>query len=268
MNVYRRELRANLRSLIFWCLGMAFLILAGMGKYAGMSGAGQSLTDLINAVPASVRAVMGMNGLDLSDARSFFVVLYLFLALMAAIHASMLGAVIIGKEERDRTSEFLFVKPSTRARVVTAKLLAAATNVAILDAFSYVSAVGIMSQLAGGQPFAGGLARLMLGLFLIQLLFLSMGAACAAVIGRPKASTGIAAGVMLFAFLLSAAIDVNSDLGVLRFLTPFKYFPAGDMMFGEGFGGFAPFYTVLALALTALFTYAAYWFFRRRDLRI
>lgn len=73
---------------------------------------------------------------------------------------------------------------------------------------------------------------------------------------------------MLFTFLLSSAIDVNHDWEALRFLTPFKYFPAKDMMLGSGWEGFAPFYTALALALTALLTCAAYWFFRRRDLRV
>jgi ABC-2 type transport system permease protein len=266
MNVYKREMRANLRSLILWCLGMALLILASMGKYAGMAAAGtQSIADFINILPDSVRAVMGMNGLDLTDARSFFVVLYLFLALMAAIHASMLGAVIISKEERDRTSEFLFVKPATRLEIVTAKLLAAATNIVILNIFMFAVSAGVMGQLAKGQPFAGGLARLMLGLLLLQLLFLSVGAASAAVISKPRASAGAAAGIMLFAFLLSSAIDINKDWAVLSFLTPFKYFTAKDMMLG---GGFDAFYTVLAVALAAVLTAATYWFFKRRDLRV
>jgi ABC-2 type transport system permease protein len=266
MNVYKRELRANRRSLLFWCLGMALLVLAAMGKYAGMAAAGeQSVSEFVKMMPDAMKAVMGMNGLDLTDARSFFVVLYVFLALMAAIHASMLGAVIISKEERDRTSEFLYVKPATRAQVITSKLLAAVTIIAILNLITFAVSAAVMGQMAKEQPFMGGLARMMLGLFLIQLLFLSLGAASAAVISKPRASTGTAAGIMLFTFLLSSAIDINHDLAALQFLTPFKYFPARDMMLD---GGFAAFYTVLAVALTALLTVATYWFFKRRDLRV
>jgi ABC-2 type transport system permease protein len=266
MNVYKRELRANRKSLIWWCLGMALLLLASMGKYAGMTAAGtQSVTDFIKMMPDAMRAVMGMNGLDLSDARSFFVVLYVFVALMVAIHASMLGAVIISKEERDRTSEFLFVKPVTRAGVITTKLLAAVTDIVILDIFIFAVSAGMMAKLGNGAPFMGGLARMMLGLGLLQLLFLSLGSAAAAVIGRPRAATGTAAGVMLFMFLLSAAIDINKDWSFLSFLTPFKYFSARDMMMD---GGFAAFYTVLAVAITAVLTAATYYFFKRRDLRV
>ncbi|MCX6563041.1 MAG: ABC transporter permease subunit [Candidatus Aminicenantes bacterium] len=266
MNVFRRELRANRRSLIFWCLGMALIILTAMGKYAGMAAAGeQSISDFIKMMPASVQAVMGMSGLDLSDARSFFVVIYMYVALMAAIHASMLGAVIIAKEERDRTSEFLFVKPMTRAGIVTSKLLAAVTNAAVLNLVTFAVSFAVMGQLAKGQPFAAGLARMMLGLFLLQLLFLSVGSASAAIIGRPRASTGVAAGIMLFTFLLSSAIDINSDWDVLKFLTPFKYFPARDMMLD---GGFTVFYVALAVGVAAVLTVAAYYFFKRRDLRV
>ena len=39
---------------------------------------------------------------------------FFILLLMATIHAAMLGATIIAKEERDKTSEFLFVKASIK----------------------------------------------------------------------------------------------------------------------------------------------------------
>lgn len=264
MNVYFRELRANRRSLILWCLGIAFLIAASMGKYAGMADAGDSLNELIAAMPASVSAVMSMDGLDLSDARSFFVVVYQFVLLMAAVHAAMLGAVIIAKEERDRTSEFLFVKPRTRAAVVTAKLLAALTVTAILNLFVFAVSAGIVGYYSD-EPYMGGLARMMLALFLLQLVFLALGAVCGAALGRGKASAGLATGILLFAYLLSAAIEINGDLQFFTALTPFQYFPArGMMLLGEFNAGYASLAASLAAALTA----ASFFLFQRRDLRI
>ena len=42
---------------------------------------------------------------------------------MATVHAAMLGADIISKEERDKTAEFLFVKPISRNKIIISKLL-------------------------------------------------------------------------------------------------------------------------------------------------
>lgn len=264
MNVYRRELRANRRSLILWCLGIALLILASMGKYAGMAEAGQSINQFVTELPDSMKTAMGLEGLDLSDARSFFVVVFGLVSLLAAVHAAMLGAVIISKEERDRTSEFLFVKPRTRAAITTAKLLAALTIAVILNLFVFAVSAGIIGYYSD-MPYMGGLARMTLALLLIQLVFLSLGAASAAALGRGKASAGLAAGILLFAYLLSGAIELNPDLQALTFLTPFRYFPAGGMMLtGEFNAGYAALSAGLAAALTA----ASYCLFQRRDLRI
>ena len=50
-------------------------------------------------MPKSLQAIMGTNSLDLSSVIGYYGLLYLYLVVMAGIHASMLGANIISKEE-------------------------------------------------------------------------------------------------------------------------------------------------------------------------
>jgi ABC-2 type transport system permease protein len=185
--------------------------------------------------------------------------------LMAAIHASMLGAVIISKEERDRTSEFLYVKPVARCEVITAKIGAAATCVVVLNAVTTASSLMFINLYGKGENVAGGVVLLMIGMLLVQFVFLFMGMAAAALLKRPKASTGIAAGVMLAAFFLSVAIDVSGKINFLIGFTPFKYFDAKYLLYG---GSVEIWYVLLSVALTAGFIAATYWFFKRRDLKV
>ena len=63
--------------------------------------------------------LLGFSDLDLSKVSGYYGMLFIYLLLMATIHAAMLGATIIAKEERDKTSEFLFVKPVSRSKVIT-----------------------------------------------------------------------------------------------------------------------------------------------------
>jgi len=107
---------------------------------------------------------------------------------------------------------------------------------------------------------------LMIGMLLVQLLFLSVGVAAAAALNRPKAATGVATGVMLATYLMSAAVDVNGKIDWLRAFTPFSYFDAKAVI-GDGAGLSAP-YALLCAGLTAGLTALAYYRFSRRDLKL
>ena len=67
---------------------------------------GQSINDLMADMPKSLKAVMGFSDVDLSKISGYYSILFVYLLLMATIHAAMLGATIIAKEERDKTLNF------------------------------------------------------------------------------------------------------------------------------------------------------------------
>jgi ABC-2 type transport system permease protein len=103
-------------------------------------------------------------------------------------------------------------------------------------------------------------------MLLIQLVFLSLGIAAAAVLKWPKAATGVATGAMLTAYFLSIAIALNGDLNWMTFLTPFADFDAKHVV-GAGKGLSIP-YALLCVGLAAALTALSYLRFRRRDLQV
>jgi len=150
-----------------------------MAKYATFSASGQSINDLMASIPTTIKAILGFGNFDLTKASGFYGLLYLYLIIMATIHAAMLGANIISKEERDRTAEFLMVKPVSRSRIITAKLLAALVNVVVLNLVTLVFSLSILGQYSNGEPITGEILLLMLGMFILQIMFLSIGTAIA-----------------------------------------------------------------------------------------
>lgn len=264
MNMYWHEMRANLKALLLWGLGILFLIAAGMAKYSAFVAAGESVNALLAQMPQAVQAMAGSNHFDLSKTSGFYGVLFLYLALMAAIHAALLGANILAKEERDKTSEFLYVKPVSRNQVITAKLLAALTNLILLNLITYGSSLLFVGMYSQGEVVDVSIRTLMAGLFVIQLLFLSLGSASAGLAKKPAAAAGIATGVMLVMYFLSVFIDLNDKLEPLKYLTPFKYFDAKNLLRGP----LEPVYLVLSAGLVIAFTAAAYVLYRKKDLSI
>lgn len=263
MNVYLREMRKGLRSVLLWSLGIVFFLAASSTKYAAMADT-PSAMDILFQLPLGLQAFFGVGQLDFTTAIGFYGMLYPYMLLLVAIHASMLGAVIVAKEERDKTSEFLYVKPATRGGILTAKLLAALTQVLALTALNWAGALTVMA--AFGESAGIAIRTLMIAMLLIQLLFLALGIAAAAVWQRPKAATGIATGVMLGTYLISIAIDVNQNIGWLRGFTPFSYFDYRGVI-SSGAGLSVP-YTLLALGLTAGLMAAAYIRFAKRDVTV
>jgi len=265
MNIVLRELKANLKSIVIWSLSMIFLIYAGMVKYSGFEAAGQGINDLLSQMPDTLKSVFGMNGLDLTSISGFYGIFYLYFILLAGVHAVMLGAVIISKEERDKTADFLFVKPILRRSAITAKFIAALINVVVLNLVTLVSSILFVGMYNKGEPINDQIIRLMFSLLILQLIFLTFGAVIAAIARNTKKATSIATTLLLSAFILSVAIDINSNIDYLRFLTPFKYFDAAKIMLE---GSFDTVYLLLSIAIIACCTAGTYISYNKRDLNI
>lgn len=265
MNIFLREMKAHRKSLIIWSIFVIFMVAAGVGKYVTYAKSGQSINALVEQMPTMIKNWLGFSSFDLSSASGFYGMLFMYLVLMATIHAVMLGANIIAKEERDKTAEFLFVRPVSRNQVITAKLLAALVNVIIINLVTLFSSIGIVGKYSNGEAIAGKIAILMVGMFILQLVFMFIGTGIAAIIKKPRAATSAATSVLLVTYLLSMVTGLNDTLENLKYLTPFKYFDAKYLMAGTGF---KPVFMVLSLTIIVVGFTATYMFYRKRDLHV
>lgn len=265
MNIFWREMKFYQKSLVFWGFGMAVLIWSSMVKYAAFQTAGQSVTDLISQFPQSIQTIFGLTGFDLTKASGFYGVMFMYIALMATIHATMLGAGIMSKEERDRTSEFIFTKPITRNRVITAKIMAGLAGLIVFNIVTLLSSIVFINIYSHTLDFVGNIYTLMIGLFFMQLIFFFVGTAVAAISKRPKLSASIASAVLLIAFILTYLINFNRDLDLLKYLTPFKYFDAKDILNNSGLDAIYVALSLIIVVITTVITYTSY---NNRDLEV
>lgn len=265
MNIFLRELKSHRWGLFFWSLGMVFLVMSGMAKFAAYEQAGQSATALMAGLPKGVQVIFGLSGFDLTKASGFYGVLFLYLAVMGAVHAVLLGSGLISKEERDKTSEFLFAKPVSRPHAITSKLLAGLANIAALNLVTLGSSFFFVGYYGKGENVTTEILLLMLGLLILQLIFFSMGALIAGTARKPKGAPGRATTVMLVAFVLYYVVNMDSKLDVLKYLTPFKYYDAAVLMSEKQLD---PVFTVLAVLIVGACVYGTYRFYTARDLSI
>lgn len=264
MNMFWRELRAHRRSLIVWCVCMVLGVLSGMAKYPAYS-AGTASSRLFAQLPHSLRALLGMADGDVTTLPGFYAFLFRYVQLTFAFHAALLGGGILAKEETDKTAEFLLAKPVSRAQVLTAKLMAAVVNVIVLNLVTFAVTVPAAAAYGKGHSIAGEVAAFHLSLLLLQLIFLAVGALCAAVRRNPAGAGAAASGVVLAAWAVEEITTLSSRVSFLNILSPFQYVDVGRVLGGRGLG---PLAVLGSLLLAGALTAGAYAGYRRRDPRL
>ena len=264
MRMYFRELKAGIKSLLIWTVVIAFLIFVAVGKFAAFEGSPESLAILDNMPPQLLDA-LSMRAFNLTTLEGFFGVMFFYFVLMGAMAAALWGSEAIAKEERDRTVEFTLVLPVPRRRIVTAKLLAALTNCALFVLFTWILSVISVRGYTLEKPFFDLLRLEMLAMFLIELVFLSMGTMLACVSKTPRRVGTMAIELILWFYFFSIIAGMHKKLGWLKFLTPFGWFNASDFFRS---GRFEPYALVLTGVTVVIFLFTAYAVYDRRGLYI
>lgn len=177
----------------------------------------------------------------------------------------MLGALILSKEERDKTADFLFAKPIRRSYAVAWKIAAGILNLAVFNLVTFVISIYSVEQYNDtGSPLAKPVFLITTALFFLQVLFFGLGLLLGAVTKNAKSAAASASAFILASFILKVVIDLKDSLDVLDVLTPFRYFDANTVMFDRQID---PVFAILSAALALIGAAGTFYFFQKRDLR-
>lgn len=264
MNIFLRELKANLKSLIIWCVIIALLIMVGTAKFSAFAGDPESLK-ILDAMPAAVLDALNMRAFNLTTITGFYGIMFIYYALMGAIAAAMWGSDIISKEERDKTVEFSLVLPVSRSKVITSKVLAALVNsIAFVLITWAMSSVSVQKYNPDAEFYS--LLRLeMAAMFMIELIFLAVGLLLGCAMKRYKASGSTAVAIILSTYFISILSGMQEKLDFLKYFTPFKYFDAGVFFRSGKLDGM---YLIISAVIIVVCVAGAYLVYNRRDLYI
>jgi ABC-2 type transport system permease protein len=262
-NIYRHELRARLRSIITWSLGVAGLIIFYFSFFAVFADQAELLNDMMERFPPEMSAAFGLDKMDLSTVLGFYSFIFLLVQLCLAIQASNYGFGLVSIEETELTADFLLSKPVSRGQVVTSKLLAAVTSLTLTNAVVWVSSLGAIALFRGEREYEPSiLLLLLLSIAIFQLFFLSVGLAISLLVKRVRSVTPYALGLGFGAYVLSAFSGIVGDVK-LELLTPFKHLDAAAIVENAGYD--APL-VLLNVAVTLIALAASYWLYVRRDI--
>ena len=264
MNIFKRELKANLRSLLIWGGVVVLFIILGVSKFSAYYN-NPDMLSFLNSLPEAMLKILNTQAFNLTTVTGFFGIMFTYFALLLSIAAAMWGSDIIAKEQRDKTVEFSLTLPVTRSRVVFSKTFAALVNCVGLLLITWGVSIGSAQPYQPDAEFYRFLALSMLALFIMQLVFLSIGVLLGCVMKRYKMASSASLFLLLGIYFLSVIITLNRSLDFLKFLSPFTYFDPAvllhDSSINLGFVG-------LSIVIVAVSLIAARMVYEKRDLYI
>jgi ABC-2 type transport system permease protein len=170
---------------------------------------------------------------------------------------------ILLKEARERTADFLLVKPVSRASIISAKLLAAFTTLIASNAVFLIISVTLANIFKTGDYDNKRFLLINLTMFLTQIIFLALGLVISVFFNKIKNVLPISLGVVFGLYLAGAVLATGKDGEALRFISPFKYFDIAYIIKNAAYE--VP-YLILGAALTITAIAATYIIYIRKDI--
>lgn len=258
-SVFAKTLRDQRRALIWWAVGLVWVILVYAGGYRQYVEAG-----LLKArTPEFVSAIMGPGDMA-SPAGYLNAVIFTLLApLLMLLFAMFTGARAVAGDEDSGMLDVLLAYPVSRSRLVLERFGALAAAVTWLGfvVWTAVSVAVVANDMGLGLD---RIAAAAVGLALLGLTVGSVALAVGAVTGSRSLAIGITTGVALGTFLVNNLAPMVADLEPARKLSPYYYYLSGDPL-RSGFD----LANLAVLALVSLVLLAvALWGLGRRDIHV
>jgi ABC-2 type transport system permease protein len=261
MNILKRELRAGMKTFVFWMIGLFLLCFVGIIKYESYTTSG-SMMDLLASFPRVVLAVMGVIGVDIGTLGGYAALMFYYILICAVIYAVHLGASSVTRESVDKTYEFVFTKPCSRTRILGTKLAASYLYLTLFCLFNAIFALLAVGYLKTPENLTAEVWFSALTVFLVGAMFVALSAFFAALAKRPDKGMLYGNLAFLYAFILGVVYNMIENPGLLKLVSPFSYFSPADQVAVK----FDLVYAVITLALTAVFLYGAFTRFKSKDL--
>lgn len=264
-NIFRQELRMNLRSVITWCVAVTGVILVFVSLFSSFAQDAALLNEMLDRFPDELLAAFGMTEVDLSTILGYFSLAFLFAQICLAIQAANHGFSLVSVEEREWTADFLLTKPVGRSQILTSKLLAALSGLALTDIVVWAASFGFLHLFRGDATYeTSSLVLLLLSVVPFQLVFLTVGLVISLMVKRIRAVTPYSMALAFGMYVLSAFGGMLGEVALEK-ITPFKHF---DPNYIIQHGAYDLPLVLISVAATFISLVGSYLLYRRRDIPI
>lgn len=262
MNILKKEIKFGCKTFLFWSLALFVLDIAGLIKFTGVSEGGASMSAIIDKIPRVVQALIGIVGINIETLSGYYAILAYFVLMCSCIYAIYLAATAMNRETIDKTVEFIFTKPRSRSYIITIKLLTGLIYLTLFAILNYLFTIIGLSVLNFQDSIAQEMILATVSTYLISLVYYAVTASLSAIFHRPEKGSFYGNIFFLITFVFGVIVDMLENPGLLRILSPIKYFPSTTIINGE----FSIFYSIISIGIILVCLSLTYHYFNLKDL--
>ena len=261
-SILLRSLRDQQKSLLWWFLGIAILMLITVLLYPSI-GAAPEMEALFEDMPPAFQVFVGEIG-DITSPEGYLnsQLFALMIPLLFMFYCIGQGSGSIAGEEAAGTMDLLLANPITRTRVVLEKFGAMLAGGMVLG-FATVFGLVVGALIVDMDITMSRLSEATLVSLLVGYLFGGLALLLGCWTGRRSLSIGVSVGVGVATYLLNGFAVIISWLEPYRFLSPFHYATSNDPLSN----GLDLTDTLVLVAVAAVLLIGAVFTFERRDVQ-
>lgn len=263
MNIIKHELRRNLKSFLIWSGVLTLLVFVYTTEFGIFAGS-PDITDAM-AQFEDMFAYLNIYVTDMTTPEGFTSMVSLYFYLGLGIYSALLGSSIIAKEERDKTAEYLYTLPIKRNQVIRSKMIVAIFYTLMINLITMSLVILFMLPHNPEPIFFDFMFLLGPGVFFFQMLFLTIGMLMSSILKQYKKSGSVTIGLLIGSYLLSTIIGLVEQLDFLKYVVPYEYFEAADLLQHLKFDVV---YLIITFFIIGLSITGSFIFYQKRDLYI
>lgn len=260
MTIVKHELRRGGRNLVIWTGAIGFFLVVCVLLFPQMKTQAAQMSEAFASMGAFT-AAFGMDRLNFGTLTGFYgIECGNILGIGGGFFAALMGVSALSKEEGDHTAEFLLTHPIRRSRVLTEKLLALLLQVIFLNGLVFALSLGSMVLIGESIPWKVlGLMHLAFLLMQVEVVGICFGLSAFLRRGSAGVGLGLAAGL----YFMNLLANLSEDLKVLKYVTPFGYTEAADIVADGRLDGEM---VAVGMGIALLSVAAAYLWYPRKDI--
>lgn len=262
MNVYVQELKFLRKSTLIWNFSLFLSLVLMLLIYPPMMEEGESFLKVLQSYPPEFLAAFSINFDTFLSFNGFFGYIQLYVLLALCVLAMNLGLSALGKEISGKTADFILTKPITRSRFLAQKILSAFTVLLLTNLFLGLTTILMNLLLVRQDRNFKVLLLMLLGGFLVQILFLSFGLFLGILRKRVRFITSLSLSTVFIFYIVSMLSQILKK-DFLDYMTPFRYFDFNQIILS---GSYEMTYLLLSILLILFFTTLSFLLIQRKEI--
>jgi len=265
MNLFLKEMRRNLVSLMVWMIAITILISVTMALYPAFLKNQSKIMGMLSIIPKEALQFKGISNFDdmLSVLGFYSVNNVIYMMVLGSIFAIVLSSNILLKEEYNKTAEYLLTRPLTRSEIFLSKMAVIFINVFLLNIVTALAGFICMGLVKNGPFSISAFLILSLYTLLLNCLFAAIGLFMSTLVKRAKPITTFSIGLVLILYFIYTLSKITEGASVIGYVSPFRYADTNALSSAYSMDiWYLAYFTGISLLLTLI----SYRLYKRKDI--